>query len=330
MTEKHKALGRGLESLLPSRPVPYHTIPGTLPGVHPGAVPFEAPTVLPASGEKEPDPSLPEGGAPGLPGEVVQEISLDHLDPNPYQTRSQMDEEALVELRESIMALGVIEPIIVRPTANGRYQVIAGERRWRAAHMAFKETIPAVLRHVSDQQAMEMMIVENLQREDLSILDQARAFQRLSQEFGLTQDVIAERTGKDRSTVANYMRLLKLPEEVQQLVDEGNLSFGHAKVLMTMPGSAASLMAELARRIIKRELTVRQTEDAVAQLEARPAARKERIVDPNVRAAEDSLRRALGVRVTIKDHKGRGRIVLEYRTLEDFDRIVEAVTNAKK
>ena len=331
MTEKHKALGRGLESLLPPRPIPF---PGPA-----GTVPSATPTLSPKPGEEGGAPVGEKGGAPayvpptGVPptlgerGEAVLEIPYDQLDDNPYQTRSQLDVEALEELCSSIEALGVLEPILVRPTADGRYQVIAGERRVKAAHMAGKDMIPAVVRQVSDQQAMLMTVVENLQREDLGIMDQARAFLRLSQEFALTQDDIAERTGKDRSTVANYMRLLKLPEEVQRLVDKGDLSFGHAKVLMTMPGSAASLMADLARRIIQRGFTVRQTEEALAKLmEQRPAARKERIVDPNVREAEDSLRRALGVQVRINDRNGKGRIVLEYKTLEDFDRIVEAVT----
>jgi ParB family transcriptional regulator, chromosome partitioning protein len=326
MTEKHKALGRGLESLLPPRPIPF---PGT-----PGTVPSAAPTLSPTSGEKEPALSLSKGGAPTAPaatilqpGEAVLEIPLDQLDENPYQTRTQLDERALHELCDSIRALGVLEPILVRPAANGRYQVIAGTRRVKAAQLADRVEIPAVVRQVSNEQAMLMTVVENLLREDLSILDQARAYLRLSQEFGLTQDDIAERTGKDRSTVANYLRLLKLPEEVQQYVDKGNISFGHAKVLMTMPGSAAELVTVLARRIIKRGLTVRQTEEAVAALmEARPAARRERIVDPNVREAEETLRRALGVRVMINDRNGKGKIVLQYRSLEDFDRIVEAVT----
>src|SRR5271166_4695729 len=295
MTEKRKVLGRGLESLLPPRQHPFM-------------------------------PLIPGGGTV-TPADTVQEIPLDHLDANPYQTRSQLDDDALQELCESIMQLGVIEPIIVRPAADGRYQVVAGERRVKAAYMAEKVKIPAVVRQMSDQQAMEMTVVENLLREDLSILDQARAYWRLSQEFGLTQDDIAGRTGKDRSTVANYLRLLKLPEEVQQYVDKGNISFGHAKVLMTMPGSAAELVAILARRIIKFQLTVRQTEEAVAALmEQRPAARKERIVDANVREAEDTLRRALGVQVMINDRNGKGKIVLQYKSLEDFDRIVEAVT----
>jgi ParB family transcriptional regulator, chromosome partitioning protein len=295
MAEKPKALGRGLETLLPPRQHPFM-------------------------------PLIP-GGGKVQPGETVQDIPLDHLDANPYQTRTRLDEKALDELCESIASLGVLEPILVRPAANGRYQVVAGERRVKATYKAGKVTIPAVVRPVSDEQAMIMTVVENLLREDLSTLDQARAFQRLSQEFAMTQDDIAERTGKDRSTVANYLRLLKLPEEVQRLVDKGDLSFGHAKVLMTMPGSAASLMEDLARKVIQRALTVRQTEEAVAKLmEQRPTARKERVVDPNVRAAEETLRQALGVGVRIDDRNGKGKIVLEYKTLEDFDRIVEAIT----
>ena len=317
MTEKRKALGRGLESLLPPRPF---SIPPTLsatPGEKsgaPGTIPTGEPGTAPATTAL-------------LPGEAVLEIPYDQLDDNPYQTRSQLDVEALEELCSSIQTLGVLEPILVRPTADGRYQVIAGVRRWKAAHMAGKDTIPAVVRQVSDQQAMLMTVVENLQREDLGIMDQARAFLRLSQEFGLTQEEVAERTGKDRSTVANYVRLLKLPEKVQRLVDEGGLSFGHAKVIMTLPASAVSMMEDLAWKINYRGWTVRQTEEFVAKLmEQRPAAKKERIVDANVREAEQNLQRALGVRVMINDRNGKGKIVLQYKSLEDFDRIVGAVT----
>ena len=292
MTEKRKVLGRGLESLLPPRQHPFM-------------------------------PLIPGGGT-ATPGDAVQEIPLDHLDANPYQTRSQLDEKALDELCSSIMQLGVIEPIIVRPAADGRYQVVAGERRVKAAYMAEKLKIPAVVRQLSDQQAMEMTIVENLQREDLGILDQARAYLRLSQEFGLTQDGIATRTGKDRSTVANFLRLLKLPDDVQKLVEKGELTFGHAKALMTL--ATPSLMTEVARKVVTNSLSVRQTEALVTNLvQARPAAKKERIVDPNVREAEQMLHRALGVRVTIHDRHGKGRIVLEYGSLEDYDRIVGAI-----
>jgi ParB family transcriptional regulator, chromosome partitioning protein len=319
MTEKRKALGRGLESLLPPRPL--YNVPSTF-----------SPTTSETGGlpgtDSSPAAEVTAATTTALrPGETVQELALAQLDPNPYQIRATMDQAALAELRESIAAMGVIEPIIVRPAANGRYSIVAGERRWKAVRMAHRDTVPAVVRNMSNQQAMEMTIVENLQREDLGIMDQARAYHRLASEFGLTQDDVAERTGKERSTVANYLRLLKLPDEVQGLIDKGDLSFGHAKVLMTMPPSAAALMAEMAQRIIKRGLTVRQTEEAVTNLvQARPAAKKERIVDPNVRQAEETLRRALGVRVMINDKRGRGKITLQYRSLEDFDRIMEAIT----
>ena len=337
MTEKRKVLGRGLESLLPPRP--FSHVP---------------PTLSPKPGEEGGAPAGEQGGAPGpgdhgagtvpalaqdaaaggtapatalLPGETVQELALAQLDPNPYQTRASMDNEALQELRESIAAMGVIEPIIVRPNAEaeGRYQVIAGARRVQASSLCGKEKIPAIVRQVSNQQAMVMTLVENLQREDLNNIDQARSYQRLSQEFGLTQDEVAKCTGKDRSSIANYMRLLRLPEEVQKLLAKDILSIGHAKVLLTISELAPELIVRAAVKAIG--LSVRQTEALVADLtQVQPKARKERIVDPNVREAEQTLQRALGVKVMINDRKGKGKIVLQYKSLEDFDRIVEAVT----
>src|SRR5271165_4446748 len=322
MTEKRKVLGRGLESLLPPR--------RSFSNVLPTFSPTTSETVgVPGTDSSPAAEATAAATSALLPGETVQELALAQLDPNPYQTRATMDKEALEELRESIAAMGVIEPIIVRPNheAEGRYQVIAGARRVKASSLCEKTTIPAIVRQVSNQQAMVMTLVENLQREDLGIMDQARTFLRLSQEFGLTQEEVAERTGKDRSTVANYVRLLKLPEKVQRLVDEGGLSFGHAKVIMTLPASAASMMEDLAWKINYRGWTVRQTEEFVAKLmEQRPAAKKERIVDANVREAEQNLQRALGVRVMINDRNGKGKIVLQYKSLEDFDRIVGAVT----
>ena len=195
---KRRALGKGLDSLLPR--------------VHTAATPVS--TAIDA-----------EGGKP-------REIPLEQIDPNPFQTRSQMNEEQLAELAASITANGVVQPILVRPQTNGRFQLIAGERRWRASQMVGKETIPAILRQVSDEQAMEITIVENLQRADLNPMEQARAFDRLSREFHMTQEQMAVRTGKDRVTVANFMRLLKLPESIQTRVEAGELSFGHARALL--------------------------------------------------------------------------------------------------
>ncbi|MGB8259615.1 MAG: ParB/RepB/Spo0J family partition protein [Terracidiphilus sp.] len=286
---KRRALGKGLDSLLPR--VPTSTIPA----------PVES-----------------EGGKP-------REIPLDQIDRNPFQTRSHMDEEQLAELAASITANGVVQPVLVRPAANGRFQLIAGERRWRASRLAGKETIPAILRQVSDEQAMEITIVENLQRADLNPMEQARAFERLAREFHMTQEQMAVRTGKDRATVANFLRLLRLPSTVQGRVESGELSFGHARTLLAL--EHAEEMEKAAQHIAKLSLSVRQTEKYVQGL-IHPEIHKkepkpEPPVDPNVREVQEQLQRSLGLKVTIEDHKGRGRVIIEYARLEDFDALLE-------
>lgn len=299
MTEKRKVLGRGLETLLPPRHLPHAST----------AVSPAAPTPAPSD----------------RAGEALHQIPLDHLDRNPYQTRTvSLDPAALNELAASIQAVGVLQPIVVRPVAGGRYQVIAGERRCEAARMLHHQTIPAVVRPVSNEQAMEMTIVENLQRLDLTPMEEARGYDRLSREFGLTQEQMAQRTGKERSSVANFLRLLKLPPSVQAMLDQGELSFGHAKVLMALESPDA--IEKLAHRVVALSLSVRQTEQAVTNLVHPPeTAEKVRIVDPNVKEAEQELQRALGVRVAITDRNGKGKILIEYSSLEDFDRILEVM-----
>lgn len=291
---KKKVLGRGLDSLLPAARA----------------------TTAPVA-------------ATAMSGDLVKEVALDHIDRNPYQTRTRVKEEALNELAASIKASGVVQPIVVRPLPGGRYQLIAGERRWLASQRAGKTTVPAIVRQVSNEQAMEMTIVENLQREDLNAMEQARAYERLGREFGLTQEQMAQRTGKDRSSVANFMRLLKLPPEVQTMVEEDKLSFGHAKALMALDSPEA--MVKLAQRVVTLSMSVRQTEGAVANLMTPPEKHEtpQRQVDPNVKEAERELERSLGVKVTITDKSGKGKILLEYRSLEDFDRILDAL-GAKK
>ncbi|HEY6271902.1 MAG TPA: ParB/RepB/Spo0J family partition protein, partial [Terriglobales bacterium] len=200
LNDKRRALGRGLDSLLPGRTAT-------------AAVPMPAPSV---------------GGA--------EEIAVDLIDPNPYQTRRHISEESLNELADSIRSSGVVQPVVLRPGPNGRFQMVAGERRWLASKRAGKATIPSVLRQVSNEQAMEITIIENLQREDLNPMEQARAFDRLSGEFGLTQEQIATRTGKDRASIANFIRLIKLPLPVQEALERGELSFGHGKVLAGLSG----------------------------------------------------------------------------------------------
>ena len=292
--EKRRALGRGLESLLPSSQ---------------NATRVPAIATAPA--------------AAATPEDAVQQIAVELIDRNPYQTRGRMDEVALAELAASIATSGVVQPIVVRPAAHGRFQLIAGERRWLASQRAQKATVPAIIRRVSDEQAMEMTIVENLQREDLNPMEHARAFERLGREFALTQEQMAQRTGKDRASVANYMRLLRLPPEVQMDIEQGTLTFGHAKALMALETPEA--MIKLAQLIAAGGMSVRRTEEYVANWgqPSEPAVAKP--VDPNVRAAEEQLQRALGLRVQIRDRKGKGSITIEYKTLEDFDRVVEAL-----
>jgi ParB family chromosome partitioning protein len=292
-TEKRKVLGRGLDTLLPTRP------------------PTHGPTMAPAPARAE--------------GDEVLQLSLDQLDHNPYQTRTlSLDAAALNELAASIKSVGVMQPIVVRPAGSGRYQVIAGERRWKATELAGLERIPAIVRPVSNEQAMEMTIIENLQREDLNAMEQARAYDRLSHEFGLTQEQMSVRTGKDRSSIANFLRLLKMPQMVQELVGKNLLTFGHAKALMPMQSPVE--VERLAKRIAEEGRSVRFTEETVAALQTpHPKVGKERVVDPNVKEAEQMLQRALGVRVTINDRRGKGKILIEYHSLEDFDRILESL-----
>ena len=286
MTESRKVLGRGLDSLLP------------------GARATAA----------QPAPAADLAG--------VREIPIEEIDRNPYQTRTHLDEVALHELAASIRANGVVQPVVVRRVA-GRFQLIAGERRWRASNLAGKQTVPAIVKEVSNEQAMEMTIIENLQREDLNPVEQARAYERLAREFSLTQEQMAQRTGKDRSSVANFLRLLKLPVEVQLDVETGSLSFGHAKVLMMLDAPDAQL--ELAKRAVEASLSVRQLEEIVHDLmhPAERPAKQARQVDPNIREAERELERALGVRVEIRDRGGKGKIILRYGSLEDYDRVLE-------
>jgi ParB family chromosome partitioning protein len=288
---KRRALGKGLDSLLPRVPS------------------AAAATVA----------SDTEGGKP-------REIPLDQIDRNPFQTRSQMNEEQLGELAASISANGVVQPILVRPLANGRFQLIAGERRWKASELAKKATIPAILRQVSDEQAMEITIVENLQRADLNAMEQARAFERLSREFHMTQEQMAVRTGKDRATVANFLRLLKLPASVQTRVESGELSFGHARTLLAF--EHAEEMEKAAQRVVALSLSVRQTESYVQGLihperAVKKEPKPEIPVDPNVRAVQEKLQRALGLKVHIEDNNGRGKVIIEYAQLEDFDLLLE-------
>jgi ParB family chromosome partitioning protein len=290
-SDKRKALGRGLDSLLPGRATAATAVAGESKSAH--------------------------------------EVALELIDPNPFQTRRRINEESLNELADSIRSSGVVQPVVLRPGPNGRFQLVAGERRFLASKKAGKTTIPAVLRQISNEQAMEITIIENLQREDLNPIEQARAFERLSREFGLTQEQIASRTGKDRASIANFIRLLKLPEALQEALENGLLSFGHGKVLLGLVGFPQHL-EDAAREAIQKQLSVRQTEELAGRLlnpeQSGPKQEKPaRALDPNVREAQRVLERALGIKVEIHDRNGKGKILLRYGSLEDFDRIVNAL-----
>jgi ParB family chromosome partitioning protein len=264
------------------------------------------------------------------PGEMVIEIPLDRIGRNPYQTRSTSpDDPALEELAESIKGQGVMQPVVVRPLKQAGpqgelYELIAGERRWLASRRAGKTHLPAIVREVPSEQVLVLTIIENLHREDLNPMQHARALERLAQEFHLTQEEVASRTGLARSAVANYLRLVRLSEELQQAVAQGRLGFGQAKVLLSLEPSARD---PLARKVIASKLTVRETEALVqAYFHPKPAeAPDPPRLDPNVRAAEMELQRSLGCRVQIKDRNGKGKILIEYNSLEDFDRVLEAL-----
>ena len=357
LAERRRALGRGLESLLPG----------------PRVVPA-APT-LPQSARKEGVPAV--SAVPGLPaapagdtsaelsggwaatpvapvnvlgelqavaapdGEQVLELALDKIDENPYQTRQDFEPKALGDLAGSIQSQGVLQPIVVRPGAvragavalgvmgpgtEQRFILILGERRFRASKIAGRTTIPAIVKRVSTQQAAEMTLVENLQRQDLDCLEQAQAFANLSTQFNLTQEEIGKRVGVSREQVSNYLRLLKLPPTVQMALRKKELTYSHARLLLSLDDEHQ--IVKMALTAIAKKMSVALLEELVmySHIPKDPAeARKvggARWVDPNVRAEQRSLEAILGMRVRIRDRKGKGKITIEYATLEDFDRVV--------
>jgi len=274
-----------------------------------------------------------------VPGNLVVNLAIENIDKNPFQTRYVEKDDALEELTNSIKANGVLQPILVRPAEEeGRYILILGERRLHASKVAGKTTVPAMVRRVSEQQAAEMTIIENLQREDLSPLEQAEAFRMLSEEFKLTQAQIGDRVGLSRESVSNYMRLLRLPREVMQLLAEKKIKFAEAKELLKLEDNDKITQAAL--YAVKKGYTVEQVEKLVLQMSGwldsfsgMPGQERKksgaRWVDPNVRAAQFELERLLGVRVRIRDRKGKGKIVIEYSTVDDYERVVDALRGKK-
>ncbi len=246
---------------------------------------------------------------PGYPG--PQQIDIDLIEPSPFQPRTRFREEALDELARSIQASGIIQPLVVRPIGS-RYQLIAGERRWRAAQRASLTRVPVIVRQVSDELALEMTLVENIQREDLNAIEAARAFERLMDEARLTQEAVAERTGKDRATIANAIRLLKLEQKIQDWIEEGKLTAGHGRALLAVPDSP--LRMRYAQRAARGGLTVRQIEKLASRRASGGHATVQVHLDANIRSALDELQRHLGTKVLLhqKTKVRPGQLVLEF------------------
>ena len=259
--------------------------------------------------------------APALAlSDVLAHVDIDLIDPSPFQPRTRFREEALEELARSIRVSGIVQPLVVRRVGQ-RFQLIAGERRWRAAQRAAIPRVPAILRDVRDEMALEMTLVENLQREDLNAVEQARAFQRLTDEFHLTQEEAAERTGKDRATIANAVRILRLEESILDLIEEGKISAGHARALLGLDDPKERL--ELARKSARGGMTVRQLERYVARHGRRKPAAAAAAPDPNVKWAIDELQRRYGAKVIL--HALRpghpGQLAFEYYDADDLTRL---------
>jgi ParB family chromosome partitioning protein len=306
MATKKRGLGRGLNALLGGAAK-------TAPGVPaaPSAVAIDSPPA-PATAAEPVDGSLRK-----LPVDLIQR--------GKYQPRHDMHQESLQDLADSITAQGVVQPIVVRPIGQGRYEIIAGERRWRAAQLAGLQDIPAVVRDVPDRAAIAMSLIENIQRENLNPLEESRALQRLIQEFELTHQEAAEAVGRSRAAVSNLLRLLELTDDVKQLVEAGTLEMGHARALLALSGNAQT---QAARQVAAKGLSVRETERLVKHLQSNaaksPAAPKR--VDPDVRRLEEELGERLGAKVSLEQARGgKGKLVISYNSLDELDGILEKI-----
>jgi ParB family chromosome partitioning protein len=258
---------------------------------------------------------------------TMEEIGVAQISPNPKQPRTHFDEDALEELANSIRVLGVIQPITVKREEDGRYTIISGERRWRASQMAGNQSVPAYVREADDQRLHEMALVENIQRENLNALEVALSLQRLMDECALTQDMLSERVGKKRSTIANYMRLLKLPLEVQTAVREEYISMGHAKAIASAPEER---QLALLRRVLKKNLSVRQTEELAKKPVASPVVHEEEDFPESYGRLVEQLERVFSQNIAIKkDRKGGGRIVISFENDGDIEAFAKRFERVK-
>ncbi len=264
------------------------------------------------------------GAAAAAAEGILRDLPVDLVQRGKYQPRRDIDPESLQELAESIKAQGVMQPIVVRPISDRRYEIIAGERRWRATQLAGLDTIPALVRDVPDEAAIAMALIENIQREDLNPVEEAIALQRLQDEFGLTQQEVAGAVGKSRSTVANLLRLLSLQEDVRRLLEHGDLEMGHARALLGLPGPEQS---RAAAQVVANGLSVRQTVALVRHLlAARDKPAEAPALDPNIRQLQDDLSERLGAKVQIQHTaRGKGKLVLNYNSLDELDGILRHI-----
>lgn len=273
---------------------------------------------------------------PATANEELREVDIDLIEPNNVQPRTRFDETQLEELAQSIKTNGVVQPILVRKTNGGRYQIVAGERRWRAAQRAGLQRIPSVIRDVPDDKMLELALIENIQRQELNAIEEAYAYKRLIETFNLTQETVAQRVGRDRTFVTNYLRLLRLPEDIQLLVEENKLSMGHARALLGIDD--ADKQREIARSVIDRNLSVRDTERTVKRVVAGADSNtvtlstpSERGNDANTRAAESKLRRRLGTQVHILPNQSGegGKIEVQYYNDGDLQRLYELIMGSQ-
>ena len=294
---KKRSLGRGLDALL-----------GASATANEAAAAAEAPVAEVAA---DPDKTL-------------KELAVDLIQRGKYQPRRDMEPESLQELADSIKVQGVMQPIVVRPISDRKYEIIAGERRWRATQLAGLDSIPAVIRDVPDEAAIAMALIENIQRENLNPIEEAAALQRLQQEFDLTQQEVAEAVGKSRSTVTNLLRLMSLQEDVRRLVEHGDLEMGHARALLGLEGGDQS---HAAAQVVGKGMSVRQTEALVRNLlAAKDKPRQEKGIDPNIRHLQDDLSQRLDTKVQIQHSaKGKGKLVLSYSSLDELDGILSHI-----
>ncbi len=257
--------------------------------------------------------------------ETLRNIPLDLLERGKYQPRTHMDKQALADLADSIRAQGVVQPIVARELKTGNYEIIAGERRWRAAQMAGLETIPAIVRRVPDEAAIAIALIENIQREDLNPLEEASVLQRLIDEFGMSHQKVADTVGRSRTAVTNLLRLLTLNEHVRKLLLAGKLDMGHARALLALPADA---QGQVARLVVQRDLSVRETEALVRRRLRQPAARKKSRSsnDADIRSLQDELAERLGAKVRI-NHKrsGRGQLTIDYNSIDELEGILDHI-----